>query len=314
MNTKIKILIPGIISVILIIISVYLMSQKEIEPPPAILKIDGKEQISGIGSYCWKETWNALCADMVGIPTAQEPLIAGSPFTAHLRLPLKEPPYELRFDVIRVDPENQINLSARGWRWWDIWHLQRKNFTLTLESEQDIELSLEPGLYVLNLGAWWMEKGSASYGFLVEVRANDTGAPTTTVSPVNQTPPSNATTSLAIISIQPGAGIIGTEVVITGTGFTARDNNIAFRLAPEDAPSEGYKVGYINNLISSDGRTIEFVIPDVLGACAFPLPETNPVTACPTIGILFKPGNQTYPLFVVNQNGMSNGVNFTLSR
>jgi len=42
------------------------------------------------------------------VPTAQEPLIAGSSFTAHLRLPLKEPPYELRFDVIRVDPENQI--------------------------------------------------------------------------------------------------------------------------------------------------------------------------------------------------------------
>ncbi len=170
MNTKIKILILGIITVILIIISVYLISQQEIEPPPAILKIDGKEQISGIGSYCWTDTWNALCADMVGIPTAQEPLIAGSPFTALLRLPLKEPPYELRFDVIRVDPENQINLSAHGWRWWDIWHLQRKNFTLTLEPEQDIELSLEPGLYVLILvpggkkrvlqamASWWKYK------------------------------------------------------------------------------------------------------------------------------------------------------------
>jgi len=155
------------------------MSQKEIEPPPAILKIDGKEQISGIGSYCWTETWNALCVDMIGIPTAQEPLIASSPFTAHLRLPLKEPPYELRFDVIRVDHENQINLSARGWRWWDIRDTQRKNFTLTLESEQDIELSLEPGLYVLNIGAWWTEKGSASYGFLVEVRTNGTGAVST---------------------------------------------------------------------------------------------------------------------------------------
>ncbi len=312
MKTKIKILILGIITVILIVTGVYLISQKEIEPPPAILKIDGKEQISGIGSYCWIETWNALCVDMGEVPTAQEPLIAGSPFTALLRLPLKEPPYELRFDVIRVDPENQINLSERGWRWWDIWHLQRKNFTLTLEPEQDIELSLEPGLYVLNLGAWWMEKGSASYGFLVEVRANDMGAPTTTESPVNQTPPSNATTSVAITSIQPGAGIIGTEVVITGTGFSTKDNNVAFRLYPEDGNNS--LVGYINNLISSDGKTIEFVIPEFLGACAFPLPETIPVTACPAVGILFKPGTQTYPVFVVNKNGSSNGVNFTLSR
>ena len=285
MNTKIKILILGIITVILIIISVYLISQQEIEPPPATLNIGGKEQISGIGSYCWTDTWNALCADMVGIPTAQEPLIASSPFTAHLRLPLQEPPYELQLDVIRVNHEDQINLSARGWRWWDIWHLQTKNFILPLESEQDIELSLEPGLYVLSVGAWWTEKGSASYGFLVEVQSNGTdAAPAITVSPVNQTPPSNASTFPTIIAIQPDAGTTGTKVVITGAGFTARDNNVAFRLAPEDSPGTS-KVGYINKLVSSDGRTIEFVIPEFLGACAFPLPETTPITVCPLSGL-----------------------------
>ncbi len=121
-------------------------------------------------------------------------------------------------------------------------------------------------------------------------------------------------TSLAITAIQPDAGTIGTKVVIIGTGFTARDNNVAFRRAPEDAPIAGYQVGYINNLISSDGRTIEFEIPELLGACAFPLPVTNPVTGCPAVGIPFKPGNQTYPVFVVNKNGSSNGVNFILSR
>lgn len=313
MNPMIKYLISGFI--FLIAISAYLISEQEIEPPPAILEIDGKEQISGIGSFCWSGTWKALCADMVGIPTGQEPLIASPTFTAHLSLPIKEPPYELRLDVIIIDPENQINLSAGGWRWWDIWHLQTKNFTLNLEPEQDFELWLEPGIYVLSVGAWWTEKGSASYGFLVEVQSNGTdAAPAVTVSPVNQTPPSNATTSLAITAIQPDAGTIGTKVVITGTGFTARDNNVAFRRAPEDAPIEGYQVGYINNLISSDGRTIEFEIPELLGACAFPLPETNPVTVCPTVGIPFKPGTQTYPVFVVNQNGTSNNVNFTLSR
>ncbi len=74
MSRRVKFSILAI--VILIVISVYLISQKEIEPPPAILKIDGKEQISGIGSYCWKGTWKALCVDVIGIPTAQEPLIA----------------------------------------------------------------------------------------------------------------------------------------------------------------------------------------------------------------------------------------------
>lgn len=311
MNWKVKFLILGI--VILIVISVYSISQEKIEPPPAILKIEGKEQISGIGSYCWKGTWKALCADMIGIPTAQEPLIASSPFTAHLRLPLQEPPYDLRLNVVRVKDEDELNFSARGWRWWK--EREEKLFTLPLEHEQDIELSLEPGLYVLSIGAWWKDKGSASYGFMVEVRANGTGAaPTTPVSPVNQTPPSQEVKHTTITAIQPDAGTIGTKVVIIGTGFTARDNNVAFRRAPEDAPIAGYQVGYINNLVSRDGRTIEFVIPELLGACAFPLPETTPVTVCPAIGIPFKPGTQTYPVFVVNQNGTSNSFNFSLSR
>ncbi|MCZ7380889.1 MAG: hypothetical protein O8C64_04860 [Candidatus Methanoperedens sp.] len=308
MNRKVKFSILA--SVILIVISVYLISQEKIEPPLSILKIDDKEQISGIGSYCWRGTWKALCADMIGIPTTQEPLIASSPFTAHLCLPLQEPPYELRLNVVRVKDEDELNFSARGWRWWK--EREEKLFTLSLE-HGDVELSLDPGLYVLSVGAWWKEKGSASYGFLVEVRANGTGAvPTTPVSPVNQTPPSLAITPPTITAIQPDAGTIGTKVVIVGAGFTARDNNVAFRLRPEDSP-ETFKVGYINNLVSRNGRTIEFVIPELLGACAFPLPETTPATGCPDIGLNFKP-NQTYPVFVVNQNGTSNSVNFTVSR
>ncbi len=117
----------------------------------------------------------------------------------------------------------------------------------------------------------------------------------------------------AIIAIQPDAGTIGTKVVITGRGFTAKGNNVAFRLYPDDS-NRTFKVGYINNLISRDGKAIEFIIPELLGACAFPLPVTTPVMGCPDIGLNFKPGTQTYPVFVVNQNGTSNSVNFTVSR
>lgn len=95
---------------------------------------------------------------------------------------------------------------------------------------------------------------------------------------------------IAITKIQPDAGTIGTKVVITGTGFTAKDNNVAFRLVPEDVPFGGLRrVGYINNLISRDGKTIEFVIPEFLSLCAFPLPENM---VCPDIAIVlqFKPG------------------------
>lgn len=316
MNTKIKFLISGIIA--LIAVSGCLQSQIQLDPPMAtltIVKSDyGINNSQGFGNYCLKEIWIGPCKDKLGILTLQEPLPVGSPFTAHLLLPHQETPKELQLNVIRVKSEDKLEGGEENR--WQLWRFQEgKRFMLPLEREQDIELSLEPGLYVLKIGAGWKEKGNLSYGFLLEVRANDTGvAPTTPVSTVNQTPPSLALTPLSITAIQPDDGTIETKVVVTGTGFTARDNNIAFRLSPEDAPTAGYKVGYINNLISRDGKTIEFVIPELLSACAFPLPVTTPVTACPAIGILFKPGTQTYPVFVVNQNGTSNSVNFTVSR
>lgn len=175
MNTKIKILISGFI--ILFAISAYLISEQEIEPPPAILMIGGKEQISGIGSYCWWGILKGLCADMIGLPTAQEPLIAGSPFIAHLTLPPQEKLYELRLNAFRVKKEDEINFSGRGWRWWK--ERDENVSNLPLENEQDIEMSLDHGLYVLSIDAWWNDIGSASYGFLVEVRTNGTGAVST---------------------------------------------------------------------------------------------------------------------------------------
>lgn len=67
--------------------------------------------------------------------------------------------------------EDEINFSGRGWRWWKV--REENVFNLPLENEQDIEMSLDPGLYVLSVNAWWKEKGSADYGFLVEVRTNE---------------------------------------------------------------------------------------------------------------------------------------------
>jgi|GEM_PF-1224242 len=313
MNRKIKFLILGIVA--LIAVSGCLQSQIQLNPPMAtltIVKSDyGLNNNRGIGSYCLKEIWIGPCKDKLGILTSHEPLPVGSPFTAHLLLPFHENPEELQLNVIRVSREDKLKGGEENA--WQLWRFQEgKPFMLTLEREQDIQLSLEPGLYVLKISAGWKDKGNLNYGFLLEVRANDTGvAPTTPVSSVNQKPPSFAVTLLSITAIQPEAGTIGTKVVITGTGFTAKDNNVAFRLSPDDATAEGYKIGYIDNLISSDSRTIDFVIPELLGACAFPLPVTTPVTVCPAIGIPFKYGTQTYPVFVVNQNGTSNSVNFT---
>ncbi|MGB8215952.1 MAG: hypothetical protein WCE94_01515 [Candidatus Methanoperedens sp.] len=141
-------------------------------PPPAILSIDGNEQTSGIGSSCWKvenETFS-VCGDSAGIITPAEPLITRSPFTAHLRMPLPEPPEELGFSVTRVTDDDELKEASNGVRVWSLKYENATNrYKRPLEREPDIYLSLKPGLYVLRVDANWKDNGSVSYGFLVKV-------------------------------------------------------------------------------------------------------------------------------------------------
>lgn len=119
---------------------------------------------------------------------------------------------------------------------------------------------------------------------------------------------SNKELTPIILDIKPDVGTIGTNIVITGTGFTAENNNIAFVLQPENN-NNTFNIGYVTGIKSSNGRTIEFVLSDMLGACVY-LPTEN--TICPEIGLLLKSGI-TYPIYIVNQNGASNSVNFTMT-
>ncbi|VVB86668.1 Uncharacterised protein [uncultured archaeon] len=171
MNKKIKLAIMGIIT--LIAVSGCLQSKIQLDPPTAtltIVKSDfGNGSNQGIGSYCLKEIWIGSCKDKMGILTLQEPLPVGSPFTAHLLLPFQETPEELQLNVIPVT--NKDKLKEGEEHRWQLWQFQEgERLTLPLEREQDIELSLEPGLYVLKIGSGWKEKGNLSYGFLLEVQ------------------------------------------------------------------------------------------------------------------------------------------------
>lgn len=149
----------------------------EVKPPPAVLTIAGREQVSGIGTYCWNGSAEtaavSICADMVGIPTAGGPLAAVSPFTAAFQLEPQETPRELLLTVIPVTVEDEMETWADGSRSWP--YRPGDQYTLPLERRPSIELSLEPGLYVLNLQVWWDAWGDASYGFLVEVQPSSTG-------------------------------------------------------------------------------------------------------------------------------------------
>lgn len=125
MNKKIKFALLALILAVLILVIINFQStiqlqREKIKPPPAILKLDGKQQVSGIGSYCWNGLFNSVCADYAGIPTSDEPLPASSPFTVHLSLPLKEPPQELQINVFRVTDDDRIKSGLNGSFMWQV--------------------------------------------------------------------------------------------------------------------------------------------------------------------------------------------------
>jgi hypothetical protein len=153
----------------------------EVEPPPAVLAVDGQEQISGIGSYCWSdpEEGVAICADMIGIITPENPLAVTASFTASFYLSPEEDPVELSLRVLPVSAEDEILPPGEDWRAWP--GAPGEVYPLPLERAPEIELSLAPGMHVLDLFARWEDWGDVSYGFLVEV-SETAGMPFLTVS------------------------------------------------------------------------------------------------------------------------------------
>ena len=112
--------------------------------------------------------------------------------------------------------------------------------------------------------------------------------------------PSGVTPSAdtSITSLSPASGSVGTEVVVTGGGFTTTGNTVRFG------------VGYINNLGSSDGVTLRFTVPDGLNLCPPPSSMT-PETPCPGGYPQVKPGS--YSILVVNNNGSSGQLTFVVT-
>ena len=144
-------------------------------PPPALLEISGGAQTAGIGTYCWSPPAAggesvAACVDKVGLPTPRDPLIAESPVTARLTLPMEQPPAQLQLSVFPATDENEVkmdNLPA-GFHFW--MPAEGINQELKPQTSQDIQLDLEPGLYVFYVFGVWEGKGDVIYGFLFEVQ------------------------------------------------------------------------------------------------------------------------------------------------
>lgn len=139
-------------------------------PPLARLEVGEERQLAGRGSFCWKGN----CADF-GIYTNSMPLVVRSPFTAHLHLPLVEPPDGLRLYTMMVSPPGHLEyeIIADDEASWSSEKPGRELLdrgALLLKRDQDIKLSLEPGYYALVISAAWRDYGDAQYGFLIEIQ------------------------------------------------------------------------------------------------------------------------------------------------
>jgi len=101
-----------------------------------------------------------------------------------------------------------------------------------------------------------------------------------------------------IQTIEPSTGAIGDKITIRGTGFTASGNDIAF--THQDLTS------YESRLSSSDGKIIHLTVPEMTGAC-----PRSIARGCLDIG--YSLPKKTLQLSVINKNGESNKVAFTVT-
>lgn len=111
----------------------------------------------------------------------------------------------------------------------------------------------------------------------------------------------NPTNSVVnISSLLPTTGLVGTQVAITGSGFTS-DNKISFGNA--DLGSQ------ISSYSSADGKTIIFIVPSVITPsspnCQAPIYCVSPAPRSVVPGV--------YSISITNSNGTSNVLPFTVT-
>ena len=107
--------------------------------------------------------------------------------------------------------------------------------------------------------------------------------------PVPPVPP--PTPAPFIQNISPSSGTVGTSVTLSGYGFT-NNSTVYFGGSP------------ISNLYSNNGTNLSFTIPEYTSVCP-------PGAYCIMMARQVTPG--TYSIYIQNQNGTSNTVNFTVT-
>jgi len=152
-----------------------LVNFREIRLPSPILTINGQTQTGSLGTYCWIDLDRGvgICADTGGVPTLSKPLATrmetGSPILLHFQLADLAPIAGLALYAIPVTPNDELTgTTGSDLRWWPLLETSTQHL-LTPAHDAEIELTLEPGLYVFNLFVIWEGLGDGSFGFLVKV-------------------------------------------------------------------------------------------------------------------------------------------------
>ena len=118
----------------------------------------------------------------------------------------------------------------------------------------------------------------------------------------------NAQTIPHISSISPSSATYGATITIPGSGFDLQNNDIGFVKVKHDDNNSSDHVGYVNNVPSKDSKTLVFQLPQYVGVCPHSLESDRP---CILIALVLEEGQ--YEIFVLNKNGKSNSMMFTIS-
>ena len=98
----------------------------------------------------------------------------------------------------------------------------------------------------------------------------------------------------SLLELAPPSGPVGTMVTVRGAGFATTANTVRF------GP------GYVNDLPSADGRTIQFIVPEGLDLCAPGSPGPCAM-AYPRV----VPGD--YEIAIITRGVASNRLTFTVT-
>lgn len=144
------------------------------------------------------------------------------------------------------------------------------------------------GLQTMTLSHAYVNPGTYTINFTAMNQSGQTSMASATVQVTG------ATGTLSLSHISPTQGRVGTQVMLVGSGFSALANTVRFG------------VGGTQHLVSQNGTVIYYTIPSYVSSCDLVSGSCNSPAQQVTPG--------TYTIFVLNQNGTTNPVNFTVTQ